>query len=452
MSQADGNEAEVDRVTLARLVDAAADQMDTDDQARVARGEPVLAGTDREMFATFAFNQVVTMLNKDRLVEGKDPLGPDERIAYEAAVAAEMWHSGAALERWFADPSWENLDMNGFDRVWVTRADGRRHQVPPLFRSDREMLEYISTTARRGSATSEQRFDPEAFFLSFQLDGGFRLSAVWGGRGQRGVAPRPLLNIRQHHMQKLLDLDELNRLGSISDEVHDLLRATVAAKLCVAIVGDTDAGKTALLRAMAMSTPSDERLTTIEDSPELQLAEFGHQNVAALETRKANSEGKGSVELAELVRLSLRMNPGRVLLGEVLGPSDVTALLNAMSQGNKGSMCTYHAYSADHAFSRLISLCSQPPVTLPLEAAGRVIADALDLVVYVTADRNPDGSAKRRYVASIREVGNWDGTQVTSSEVCSPGPDGVAVPSTQFITHTAARLDAVGYTHRIGGW
>lgn len=440
----------LDPALLRRLVDATADQIDNEDQKNAANDVAPLGGVDRKAFGVYALSNAITEVNQERLTEGLDPLTVDERAAYEVAVTAEMWHSGMAMEQWLADPSWENLDMNGYDRVFVTYADGRRTPVRPLFRDDQEMLAFISSVARRGR--TEHRFDSQAYFVSLQMEGGFRLSAVWGGTGERGVAPRPLLSIRQHHLAKLFALEELCALGSISPPVLDLLNAVVAAKLCVAIVGDTDAGKTALLRAMAMAAPRDERLTTIEDSPELQLTEAGHRNVAALETRKANTEGKGAVELAELVRLSLRMNPGRVFLGEVLGPADVTALLNAMSQGNKGSMCTFHAYSADHAFSRLINLCVQPPVALPSEAAGRVIADALDVVVCVTADRNPDGSAKRRYVSSIREVGNWDGQQVTSSEVCSPGPDGVAVPSNQFVTHAADRLAAIGYTHTIGGW
>jgi Flp pilus assembly CpaF family ATPase len=181
----------------------------------------------------------------------------------------------------------------------------------------------------------------------------------------------------------------------------------------------------------------------------LRLAETGHRNVAELEAREPNSEGRGTVPVADLVRVSLRLNPSRLLLGEILSPADVTALLNAMSQGNQGSMCTLHASSAEAGFERLISLCMQAPERLTADAAGRVIASALDLVVFIAAERRPDGSL-RRFVSSIREVGGWDGHQVLSTEVCGPGRDGLAVPTNQFITRARQALDNVGYLHRIG--
>lgn len=438
----------VDRRVVRQLVDMTADRLDAEQQGRERRGDGPLQGMDREMFLTYAFNEAVTEFNRHRLASGVAPLGPEERAGYERAVVAEMWHSGAAIERWLADPSWENLDANGCDEVFVTFIDGRTEQVDPLWRSDQEMLEYIGQMARRGSATTEQRFDPEAYALSFVLPSGHRVSAAYGGSGERGVAPRPLLSIRQHRTQEPLSLDQLQQLGSISPTTCELLRAAVRAKLCLAIVGATDSGKTTLMRALALEVESGERVTTIEDAPELQLRQHGHPNVAALETRKPNSEGRGAVELHELVRLSLRMNPGRVLLGEVLGPADITALLNAMSQGNEGSMCTFHAYSTAEAFGRLMSLCVQPPASLPEHAAGRVIADALDLVVCCAGEKTKTG--KRRYVHSVAEVGVWDGNQLTSGSLCDPGPDGVAVPSCQFSDETLIeRLRAVGYQHRV---
>ena len=125
-------------------------------------------------------------------------------------------------------------------------------------------------------------------------------------------------------------------------------RPAVAARKNIMIAGATNAGKTTLLRALANEIPPHERLITVERALELGLGEFAdlHPNVVAFEERLPNSEGQGAITMAELVRRSLRMNPSRVIVGEVLGDEIVT-MLNAMSQGNDGSLSTIHANSLD---------------------------------------------------------------------------------------------------------
>ena len=120
------------------------------------------------------------------------------------------------------------------------------------------------------------------------------------------------------------------------------------------IAGATGAGKTTMLRALASEIPPDERIITIETELELGLDRFPelHPDVVALEAREANVEGVGRVSAAELVRMSLRMNPDRVIVGEVRG-DEVIPMLNAMSQGNDGSMCTVHADSSATVFNKL---------------------------------------------------------------------------------------------------
>ena len=124
------------------------------------------------------------------------------------------------------------------------------------------------------------------------------------------------------------------------------LAAAVAARKNIMIAGATNAGKTTLLRALANQIPAEERLITVERALELGLDHFPelHPNVVAFEERLPNSEGQGAITMADLVRRSLRMNPSRVIVGEVLGDEIVT-MLNAMTQGNDGSLSTIHANS-----------------------------------------------------------------------------------------------------------
>jgi Flp pilus assembly CpaF family ATPase len=201
------------------------------------------------------------------------------------------------------------------------------------------------------------------------------------------------------------------------------------ARKNIMIAGATNAGKTTLLRALANEIPPSERLITVERALELGLDKFTdlHPNVVALEERLPNSEGAGSVAMAELVRRSLRMNPSRVIVGEVLGDEIVT-MLNAMSQGNDGSLSTIHANSSIEVFNRISTYAIQSAENLPIEATQLLIAGALDFVVFLRKrNEYEQGGSLVRVIESVREVTGVDG-RVLSSEVFAPAPDGRAVP------------------------
>jgi Flp pilus assembly CpaF family ATPase len=132
--------------------------------------------------------------------------------------------------------------------------------------------------------------------------------------------------------------------------------------------------------------------------------------------------------MSGLVRRSLRMNPSRVIVGEVLGDEIVT-MLNAMTQGNDGSLSTIHANSSWEVFNRIATYALQSDERLPIEATHMLIAGAIDFVVFIEK-RNEyiQGGRLRRFVSSIREVTGCDG-RVLSSEIFEPGHDGAARPA-----------------------
>ena len=206
-----------------------------------------------------------------------------------------------------------------------------------------------------------------------------------------------------------------------------------------------------MLRALAAEIPSEERIVTIETELELGLDRFVdlHPDVVALEARDANVEGVGQITTADLVRMSLRMNPDRVIVGEVRG-EEVIPMLNAMSQGNDGSMCTIHADSSGTVFNKLGLYALQAPERLSLEATNQLAAAAIDLVVYIDKTRHG------RYVASIRHVVDADGRQVITNELYAPGPDGRGVPASPLPHDLADDLAACGYNiewhNQPGGW
>src|SRR5262249_3326698 len=125
----------------------------------------------------------------------------------------------------------------------------------------------------------------------------------------------PTITIRKFAREKLR-VDDLIRFGSITSEMAEFLRACVVARLNIVISGGTGSGKTTLLNVLSNYIPDDERIISIEDSAELQLAK---EHWIRMETRPANVEGRGEVSARDCLRTSLRMRPDRIIVGECRG-------------------------------------------------------------------------------------------------------------------------------------
>jgi len=120
-----------------------------------------------------------------------------------------------------------------------------------------------------------------------------------------------------------------------------------------------------------------------------------------------------------LVQRANRHDADRVIVGEVLG-DEIVPMLNAMTAGKAGSMCTIHADSTEGTFGKIKTYASQSPKHLSDNAAAQLTAQALDLVIFVR--KRPDASGlARRYVSSVRV---WKTpTDLTSSRPrSSPSP------------------------------
>ena len=107
--------------------------------------------------------------------------------------------------------------------------------------------------------------------------------------------------------------------------------------------------------------PADERIVTIEDAAELQLAQ---PHVVSLETRPPNIEGKGEYTIRDLVKNALRMRPDRIVVGECRG-GEALDMLQAMNTGHDGSLTTTHANSPREAIARLETLVLMAGLDLP---------------------------------------------------------------------------------------
>ena len=426
-----------------------------------------LDADDRREFARQrAFLHLDSLVAGNGHVDGA-PASPVEEQELAQAVLDALFGMGR-LQALVDDDRIENIDINGCDQVWATFADGSKRSMGPVADSDDELVDLLRSTAGRFGLT-ERRFDTARPELDLQLPGGARLSAVMA------VAARPAVSIRRHRFADL-SLDELCAMGAMDDGLCSFLAAAVRARKNIVVSGAMNSGKTTLLRALAAEVDRRERIVTIEQAFELGLdtGSTRHPDMVALEARPANIEGEGRIPVSDLVRRSLRMNADRVIVGEVLG-DEVLPMLNAMSQGRSGSMCTIHAESSAGVFRRIASYAVQAPERLPLEATNLLIAGALHFVVQLDSemhdaigsvvDTTPPGvpdpvdprfadldpaefparGARRRFVTSVREVVDAEGVQVISNEVYRPGPDRRAVPSAPLRPDTVDELVAFGF-------
>jgi len=392
------------------------------DQRRLdgVSGVPPMSSEDERQFARALITTALEGHARAEITAGRAPLTAAEEEDLATAVHAALFGVGR-LQPLLEDERIENIDINGCDRVFLGYADGREARGEPVADSDEELIELIQALAAY-SGLSSRPFDTAHPQLDLRLPDGSRLSAVMD------VTLRPAISIRRARLGKVF-LADLTRNGTLLPDLAGFLTAAVAVRKNIMIAGATNAGKTTLLRALANQIPAGERLVTVERSLELGLDQFPdlHPNAVALEERLPNSEGQGAIGMAELVRRSLRMNPSRVIVGEVLGDEIVT-MLNAMTQGNDGSLSTIHANSSLEVFNRIATYAIQAAERLPVEATHMLVAGAIDFVVFI-AKRNDyaRGGSLRRFVSSVREITGIDG-RVLSSEVFAPGPDGRAVP------------------------
>ncbi|MFR8756994.1 MAG: CpaF family protein, partial [Clostridium sp.] len=190
---------------------------------------------------------------------------------------------------------------------------------------------------------------------------------------------------------------------ALTEESAQFLEQLVKAKYNLFVCGGTNSGKTTFLNALSSFIPETERVITIEDSAELQITHV--PNLVRLETRNANTEGEGEITISQLIKASLRMNPSRIIVGEVRG-AEALDMLQAMNTGHPGSLSTGHGNSPQDMLSRLEVMVLMG-AELPLDAIRSQIASALDIMVHL--GRLKDGSRK---VLSIVEIGGYKNGKV----------------------------------------
>ena len=424
----------IDRNLVNALASRLGDLLADERLDRRARNQRDPTNEEEHDFARTAVHAELLRLSAVRRSEGKSVLTVFDEAAVSSAAIAQVLGLGR-LQPLLEDDEISDVHVRGNCRVWVKLRNGQRETRDPIVDTDEELIELVRRAATRLSR-QERRFDAGTPELNMQLPDGSRLFATMT------VSLRPSLVIRRHRFE-ISSLEELRLRGLLTEELQNFLTAAVRARRNFVIAGGTGSGKTTLLRALINEVPPSERIVTIEDAYELGLDHFEHLHPDhdALQSRPANIEGQGEITLADLTRMALRMDPDRVIVGEVRG-AEAFPMLLAMSQGNNGSMCTMHADSTRSVFPKLAAYVSMASTGLPIDTVNLLLASALHFVIYI------DNSNDWRQVASVREVVDCDGSNIISNEIFSLDKDGEFVKAFPLRESTRELLAKYGYDDR----
>ncbi|MCR5254804.1 MAG: CpaF family protein [Acetatifactor sp.] len=303
-----------------------------------------------------------------------------------------------AIEPLLRDQSITEIMINGIDKIFIEK-DGRIFQPTDSYGKNLTFSdgEELKTIIDKIVAPINRKVDESNPIVDARLPDGSRVNIVLNPISLDGT----VVTIRRFP-ENPYPMDELIKKGTLDEEAAELLKILVKAKYNILVSGGTGSGKTTFLNALSMFIPESERVITIEDSAELKFSQV--KNLIRMESRPANIEGKGEINIRSLVHTSLRMRPDRIVVGEIRG-GEALDMLQAMNTGHDGSLTTGHSNSASDMMLRLETMVLMAGMDLPLQSIRRQIASALDIIVHL--GRLRDGSRKVMEICEV--VGYEDG-------------------------------------------
>lgn len=298
------------------------------------------------------------------------------------------------LDTIISDDSVTEVMINGPDEIFIEKS-GKLMKLNEHFESEERLQDII----QRIVALAGREVNQASPIVDTRLPDGSRVNVVLPPISLKG----PIVTIRKFSREPMT-VEKLIRYGSITPQIAEVLKTLVKAKYNIFICGGTGSGKTTFLNAISNFIPSDERVITIEDSAELQIANV--DNLVSLETRNANTTGVGAITIRDLIKSALRMRPDRIVVGEVRG-AEALDMLQAMNTGHDGSLSTGHANSSRDMLSRLETMVLTGEEGLPLAAVRQQIASAVDIIVHLSRLRD-----RSRKTMEITEVVKYENGEI----------------------------------------
>lgn len=311
----------------------------------------------------------------------------DERLGIVNGVFQAYRGFGGLLDSILQDEDVTEVMINGPDKIFVERK-GRLTKLDKCFESEEELLDVIRLIARK----DHKEISTSNPILDTKL-----------GDSRVNIVLKPIaidsstVTIRKFSKEPMT-MERLIQYKSLTPEIAALLRKLVEARYNIFVAGGTGSGKTTFLNALSNYIPFDERIITIEDSPELNIT--GVENLVRMATRNAtaSADENTAITIKDLIKSSLRMRPDRIIVGEVRGV-EALDMLQAMNTGHDGSLSTGHANSAQDMISRLETMVLQGTDKFPLPALRQQIASAVEIIIHLSRLR--DHSRKTMMISEV---------------------------------------------------
>lgn len=374
-----------------------------DDSIRQLVAEKVLNRVNPDAAVKLGYDDLLEQVEKTiEEIATSDRLNINKR---EQSILAEELSNDmlgiGPLETLMKDDDITDIMVVGPKTIYVDRRGRGREKADLTFRDDK----HLTAVGQRIARNVGRKIDENTPLVDARLKDGSRVNIVFPPIALDGAS----ISIRKFP-KETLDLEDLLGLDTMSEQIAEFLKLAAEARLNFIISGGTGSGKTTLLNAMTKHFSDDERIVTIEDAAELKILQ---PHVVRLETRASSSEGNNQVNQTALVKNALRMNPDRIIIGEVRG-AEAFDFLQASNTGHDGSTASLHANTARDALSRLENMVLMAGYDLPARAIRGQIASAIDIVIQI--ERMKD---KKRRITSISEVIGMEGDVISVQDLFS---------------------------------
>ncbi len=291
--------------------------------------------------------------------------------------------------------------INNHKEVFIEQF-GEMKRIDVQFPSE----QYMVTLVKQIANALGQVTDPDTHpILDARLNDGSRVCAVLFPTSPRGTC----LTIRVFPKVRLT-AEKLVELGSMTQNMYEYLKVATQVRFNGIVSGGTGSGKTTLLNVLSSFIPPSDRVLTVEDTQELQV---DVDNLVALEAprkRKAKGTDYQEVDMAFLIKTTLRMKPTRIIVGEIRDGNAAVSFLHAINTGHSGTCATIHANNPTDALSRMQTLVAGDG-NLPFDVVKSQVRSNLNFIVQ--AEETPKHGRRITTIAELKEgklntLWEWD--------------------------------------------
>jgi flagellar protein FlaI len=318
--------------------------------------------------------------------DGKVILTDEEYRAIEYLLIRDKIDMGV-LKPFLSDNYIEDISCDGVGPIFIEHKIFKGLKSVIEFKVSSELDEFVVKMAERIKRPITYRSP----IVDATLLDGSRINIVYGTAISRHGSNFSIRKVNEVPLS-ILNIVES---GGIDYLCAAYLWVCVEYGMSLFVSGETASGKTTLLNAITTFIPPENKIVTIEDTPELTVPHRNWVREVALAKGKGEGDGNsGEVSMFDLLKAALRQRPNQILVGEIRGVEGAVAF-GAMQTGHP-VMSTFHAASVEKLIQRL---CGDP-INIP-----RTYVDNLNLVVIQSAVKRPDGQLVRRMISCNELVG-----------------------------------------------